>query len=143
MQSLILDPINLAIVCEYGFWNRKSSGSKQLRRIFKKCISVDADLGRDYWGAFYDGTNARPLGEEEMKYRDMISSSSMTLAESDSILDGLEMEVPFTDRLEFYPVSRCSLSEIPSGSKPKKLLGPTSRSARFSGLLVHPIGWSG
>ena len=101
MQSLILDPINLAIVCEYGFWNRKSSGSKQLRRIFKKCISVDADLGRDYWGAFYDGTNARPLGEEEMKYRDMISSSSMTLAESDSILDGLEMEVPFTDRLEF------------------------------------------
>ncbi|CAE7290966.1 hypothetical protein AK812_SmicGene43577 [Symbiodinium microadriaticum] len=109
MQSLILDPINLAIVCEYGFWNRKSSGSKQLRRIFKKCISVDADLGRDYWGAFYDGTNARPLGEEEMKYRDMISSSSMTLAESDSILDGLEMEVPFTDRLEFIQSLRKSL----------------------------------
>ena len=54
MQSLILDPIHLAIVYEYN----KSSGSKQFRRILKKCISVHADLGRDYWDAFYDGTNA-------------------------------------------------------------------------------------
>ncbi|CAE7914006.1 unnamed protein product, partial [Symbiodinium sp. KB8] len=52
----------------------------------------------DYWGAFYDGTNARPLGESEMKYRHMISNSSMNL---DSILDGLDIDAPFTDRLEF------------------------------------------
>ena len=101
MRSLILDPIHLAIVYEYGFWNKKSPGSKQPRRILRKCISIDVDMGQDYWGAFYDGTNARPLGEEEMKYRDMISSSSMNLTECNSILDGLDVDVPFTDRLEF------------------------------------------
>ncbi|CAE7729311.1 Pol, partial [Symbiodinium microadriaticum] len=98
MKSLILDPIHLAIVYEYGFWNKKSPGSKQLRRILRKCISIDVGLGQDYWGAFYDGTNARPLGESEMKYRHMISNSSMNL---DSILDGLDIDAPFTDRLEF------------------------------------------
>ena len=61
MRSLGLDPIHLAIVYEFGFWNKHSPGSKQLRRILKKCISIDADLGQDQWGAFYDGTNARPL----------------------------------------------------------------------------------
>ncbi|OLP92700.1 LINE-1 retrotransposable element ORF2 protein [Symbiodinium microadriaticum] len=101
MRSLGLDPIHLAIVYEFGFWNKHSPGSKQLRRILKKCISIDADLGQDQWGAFYDGTNARPLTEDEMKYREMISDSSMDLTECNSVLDGLDTNVPFTDRLEF------------------------------------------
>ncbi|CAE7313385.1 unnamed protein product [Symbiodinium sp. CCMP2456] len=61
MRSLVLDPIHLAVVYECGFWNKHSPGSKQLRRILQKCISIDADLGQNQWGAFYDGTNARPL----------------------------------------------------------------------------------
>ena len=31
MQALMLDPVHLAIVYEYGFWNKRSAGSKQLR----------------------------------------------------------------------------------------------------------------
>ena len=57
MQSLVLDPIHLATVM-----NKKSPGSKQLRRILRKCIAVDADVGRDHWSAFYDRTIARPPG---------------------------------------------------------------------------------
>ncbi|OLQ14831.1 Aconitate hydratase 2 [Symbiodinium microadriaticum] len=101
MRSLVLDPIHLAIVYEYGFWSKHSPGSKQLRRILKKCISIDADFGQDQWGTFYGGTNARPLTEDEMKYREMISDSYMDLTECNSVLDGLDTNVPFTDRLEF------------------------------------------
>ena len=46
LQALMLDPIHLAIVYEYGFWNKKSSGSKQLRRILHKCIAVHASLDK-------------------------------------------------------------------------------------------------
>ena len=31
LQAMTLDPIHLAIVYEYGFWNKKSAGSKTLR----------------------------------------------------------------------------------------------------------------
>ena len=61
----MLGPIHLAIVYEYGFWNKKSSGSKQLRRILHKCIAVDASLDKNYWQLSYDGKMARPLGDEE------------------------------------------------------------------------------
>ncbi|CAE7834976.1 unnamed protein product [Symbiodinium sp. CCMP2592] len=101
MRSLVLDPIHLAIVYEYGFWNKRSPGSKQLRRILQKCISIDADLGHDAWGTFYDGTNARPLTEEEMKYREMISGSFMDSRECNGMLDNLDTNVPFGTRLEF------------------------------------------
>ncbi|CAE7532328.1 unnamed protein product [Symbiodinium sp. KB8] len=101
MRSLVLDPIHLAIVYEYGFWNKHSPGSKQLRRILQKCISIDADLGQDQWGTFYDGTNARPLTEDEMKYREMISDSSMDSRECNGVLDSLDANVPFSTRLEF------------------------------------------
>ena len=101
MRSLVLDPIHLAIVYERGFWNKHSRGSKQLRRILQKCISIDAGLGQDHWGIFYDGTNARPLTEDEMKYREMISDSSMDSRECNGVLDSLDVNVPFNTRLEF------------------------------------------
>ncbi|OLP81486.1 hypothetical protein AK812_SmicGene16705 [Symbiodinium microadriaticum] len=101
MRSLLLDPIHLAIVYEYGFWNKRSPGSKQLRRILKKCISIDADLGQDQWGGFYDGTNARPLSEREIQYREMILDASMDQIEANKLLEGLDTNVPFTERLEF------------------------------------------
>ena len=78
LRALMLDPIHLAIVYEYGFWNKKSSGSKQLRRILHKCIAVDSRLDKNYWQSPYDGKMARPLGDEENKYRDMILDISMS-----------------------------------------------------------------
>ncbi|OLQ14631.1 E3 ubiquitin-protein ligase HERC2 [Symbiodinium microadriaticum] len=101
MRSLTLDPIHLAIVYEYGFWNKRSPGSKQLRRILRKCITIDAGLGQHQWGAFYDGTYAHPLSEREMQYREMITDASMDLIEANNLLDGLDTNIPFADRLEF------------------------------------------
>eukprot|EP00439_Symbiodinium_sp_Y106_P001741 s10308_g1.t1 len=55
LQALMLDPIHLATVYEYGFWNKKSSESKQLRLILRKCIAVDASLDKNYGQLLYDG----------------------------------------------------------------------------------------
>ncbi|CAE7478378.1 unnamed protein product [Symbiodinium sp. CCMP2592] len=133
MKSLILDPIHLAIVYEYGFWNKKSPGSKQLRRILKKCTAVDDDLGRDCWGPFYDGRNANPLGEVEIKYRDMISTSSMTPSESKNILDKLDMQVPFSNRLEFIKALAALCQRYPNEVN-KKIAGANKQ--------INKILWS-
>ncbi|CAE7674583.1 unnamed protein product [Symbiodinium sp. CCMP2592] len=133
MKSLILDPIHLAVVYEYGFWNKKSPGSKQLRRILKKCTAVDDDLGRDYWGPFYDGRNPNPSNEAEIKYRDMISNSSMTPSESKNILDKLDMQVPFSDRLEFIKALAALCQRYPSEVN-KKIAGANKQ--------INKILWS-
>ena len=130
MRSLLLDPIHLAIVYEYGFWNKKSPGSKQLRRILRKTISVDTRLDPGYWGAFYDGTNARPLKDIEMKYRDMITNSSMTSAESSSILDELDTEVPFKSRLEFIQSIAALCQRYPAEVN-KKIAGANKQISRI------------
>ena len=70
LRSLMLDPVHLAIVYEYGFWNNKSTGSKMLRRILTKCIAVDTTLRQDHWQETYNGSVARPLS---IKHRDSVS----------------------------------------------------------------------
>ena len=101
LRSLMLDPIHLAIVYEYGFWNRKSSGSKQLRRILRKCIAVDASLPAKYWHNVYDGNMARPLTVEENDCRSVILNFAMSHSEVSEILDNLQEDAPFRHRLEF------------------------------------------
>ena len=101
LQSLMLDPIHLAIVYEYGFWNKKSPGSKQLRLILRKCIAVDSSLPAEYWHDVYDGSAARPLTDEENRCRTAILDFSMSHSDTSGILDNLHDELPFRDRLEF------------------------------------------
>ena len=100
LQSLMLDPIHLAIVYEYGFWNKRSAGSKQLRHILSKCSAVDAHGGASYLG-YYDGKLSRPLTPAEIESRSMILEISMPDHEADDILDNVAADVPFRSRLEF------------------------------------------
>ena len=101
IRSMMLDPVHLAIVYEYGFWNKKSPGSKQLRKLLRKTTALDTEVGENYWGSFYNGDMSRPLNEQESKYRDMILSFSMPTAEAGVIFDEIVDHRPFYDRLEF------------------------------------------
>ena len=101
MQSLMLDPVHLAIVYEYGFWNKRSAGSKQLRRILHKCSCRGPNMAAGTLGCYYDGSISRPLQLEENKYREMILDCSMEDQEVDAILTGLQPNMPFTTRVEF------------------------------------------
>ena len=100
-QSLVLDPVHLAIVYEYGFWNKRSAGSKQLRRILRKCSCRGPNMAAGTLGCYYDGSISRPLQLEENKYREMILDCSMEDQEVDAILTGLQPDMPFTTRIEF------------------------------------------
>ncbi|CAE7836609.1 unnamed protein product [Symbiodinium sp. CCMP2592] len=101
LACLMLDPIHLAIVYEYGFWNKRSAGSKQLRRILTKCVNVDMELEDYEWNSYYDGTMSRPLNREEEKYRAMILNLSMPHRTANNVLDSLRTDLPFYSRLEF------------------------------------------
>ncbi|CAE7400594.1 unnamed protein product, partial [Symbiodinium sp. CCMP2456] len=101
LKSLMLDPIHLAIVYEYGFWNKKSAGSKQLRRILLKFVAVDTTTDQQYWQSPFDGSMARPLGDEESRVRNMILDCSMSDSDTARLLDSLNPDVPFMRRLDF------------------------------------------
>ena len=97
LQAMTLDPIHLAIVYEYGFWNKKSAGSKT---ILAKTSAVDESVQSNCWLEFYDGDMSRPLTAIEERYRRMILEQSMTAKEADKFLS-IDGEKPFYSRLEF------------------------------------------
>ena len=101
MQSLMLDPVHIAIVYEYGFWNKRSAGSKQLRRILQKFNCFGQNMTAGQLGSYYNGSMSRPLQMQENKYREMILDFSMEDHEVDATLTGLQPNVPFADRAEF------------------------------------------
>ncbi|CAE7201041.1 Pol [Symbiodinium sp. CCMP2456] len=123
LEALMLDPIHLAIVYEYAFWNKKSSGSKQLRRILRKCIAVDSSLDKNYWQLPYDGKMARPLGDAENKFRDMILDLSMSEREAVQLLDQLDQDTPFLNRVEFIK-SVAALCRIYKSEVTRAAAGP-------------------
>ena len=63
---MMLDAVHLAIVYEYGFWNKTSAGSKQLRRILCKYNRTDASLPSNQYGAWNDGSISTPLNSVEL-----------------------------------------------------------------------------
>ena len=101
LKSLMLDPVHLAIVYEYGFWNKRSTGSKQLRRILSKCSAVDERGRPNFLGSYYDGTLSRPLTAAEVESRSMILEMSMSEHEAKDILDNVALDVPFRSRIDF------------------------------------------
>ena len=101
LQSLMLDPTHLAIVYEYGFWNKKSSGSKQLRRILSKCCAVGPRNQRTFLGDLYNGAVSRPLTPSESEARSLILNCSMLKTEVDGILNNVDLDTPLRSRLEF------------------------------------------
>ena len=101
LKSLMLDPVHLAIVYEYGFWNKRSTGSKVLRRIVSKCSAVAVHGGPSHLGSYYDGALSRPLTAAETDTRNMILEMSMQEHEAKDVLDNLDLDEPFLCRIDF------------------------------------------
>ena len=138
LQSLMLDPIHLAIVYEYGFWNKRSAGSKQLRRILSKCSAVDAQGGASHLGSYYDGTLSRPLTPAEMESRSMVLDISMPDEEADDVLNNVASDVPCS-----YSVYCGFMQQICQGSSAKKNQDPIKRFIESCGQHVLPTASSG
>ena len=100
LKGMMLDPVHLAIVYEYGHWNKRTPGSKTLRSLLRKTVAVDtSEKSRDV--SFYDGDMSRPLEEAEEQCRDMIFSMSMPISQANDILAAMECDKPLRSRIEF------------------------------------------
>ena len=101
LEGMCLDPIHLAIVYEYAQWNKRTPGSKQLRRVLHKIICVSDGLSVETWDALYTGTEERPLGRDEEAARSQILNLSMSKVRARKLLDELDYETPFVARVSF------------------------------------------
>ena len=101
LTSMMLDPVHLAIVYEYGHWSKRTPGSKALRSVLKKACAIDRRVEKTFWSTCYDGDMSRPLDEAEASCRDMILSMSMPLKEANDVLAALDCETPLYGRAEF------------------------------------------
>ena len=119
MQSLMLDPVHIAIVYEYGFWNKRNAGSKQLRRILQKFNCFGQNMAAGQLGSYYNGSMSRPLQMQENKYREMILDFSMEDHEVDATLTGLQPNVTFCRSCGVHQMYRSLMCQIQARGEPQ------------------------
>ena len=101
MEAMCLDPVHLAIVYEYAQWNKKTTGSKTLRRLLNK-FTVRCPLGSTDWTSeFFTGEVSEPLNAEEEEARQRVLPPWMPRDRAKEILANIDTSVPFHTRLEF------------------------------------------
>ena len=80
-------------------------------------------LDKNYWQLSYDGKMARPLGDAGNKLRAMILDLSMSDCEAAQILDQLDQDTPFLNRVDFIK-SVAALCRIYKSEVTRKAPGP-------------------
>ena len=133
LKGMCLDPIHLAIVYEYAQWNKRTPGSKQLRRLLHKVISVCRRFPSDTWGDLYTGAESRPLNQEETLARSEIWDLSMRRNRAIQILDALDYSEPFVTRVSFIR-SLAALCALYDKEVVRKVTGANKE--------VHKVLWS-
>ena len=113
LKAMCLDPIHLAIVYEYAQWNKKTTGSKTLRRLLRKFI-VPCQQGDTEWSSvFFTGEDSLPLNRDEESARNAILPPWMPERDARMKLSGLETTTPFRKRIDFIHclAAICSLHQ--------------------------------
>ena len=101
LQILCLDPVHLAMTCDYASSRKRTAMSRTLRAILQK-LSVHSSRCTDStWGTIFKGDNCKPLTHEEEKARVQIEDRSMPHRKATAILDNLDASVPFFERSEW------------------------------------------
>ncbi|CAE7414269.1 unnamed protein product [Symbiodinium microadriaticum] len=101
LQLMALDPVHLAMTCEYASSRRRTGFTRVLRRLLCKFTAVDSTLDAGAWGKFFDGRNSPPLTAAEIKFRNQIEDRSMRQTEAVRLLEGLDPTTPFYSRTEW------------------------------------------
>ena len=86
---------------EYANWNKRTEGSRTLRRVMAKFSVHDSAIPASTWGSAYTGAEDRPLTRDEELVRDCIGNISMSVHRANIILDNMDDSRPFTTRVEF------------------------------------------
>ena len=101
LEVISLDTVHLAIVYEYGSWNRRTESSSLLRTIMGKFCAYDGSVQAAVWGSPFTGAEHRPLTRDEEISRDHILKGSMSAHRARRIISSIDGNKPFLTRVEF------------------------------------------
>ena len=101
LQLMALDPVHLAMTCEYATSRKRTRCTRMLRRILCKFSAVDPTVDSGAWGKFFNGRNCPKLTTEETKFRNQIEDRSMRKADAEALLANLDPTTPFYIRVEW------------------------------------------
>ena len=128
LECLSLDPVHLAIVCEYAQWDKRSPGSKVLRQLLNRINQTDESLGSTPWGPFFRGTSPPSLSGEEERMRASILSQSIGVAGSRAILDNIDPSAPMRCGITFIEIL-AAISKLYSHEVGRKVIRPARQTA--------------
>ena len=66
-----------------------------------------------FWGQLFLGGAAEPLNREETVYRDQVLEGSMPIARASLVLNGLDFDKPWAQRVEFIEALAALTSSYP------------------------------
>ena len=101
LQVLALDPVHLAMTCEYASGRKRTALTKTLRLILRKLTVHSPHCTEKTWGPVFRGDNCKALTREEEKARSQIEDRSMPLKKATALLENLDGSVPFFERCEW------------------------------------------
>ena len=103
LKALSLDPLHIVMKYEQASYERKSAGSKFLRKIVSKFSGhTDKRISYAYQGtAYYDGAGALKIDPAEKRAIHLLTNRCMTKREAEKLRSDLDVEKPFTCRAEF------------------------------------------
>ena len=122
LLCLSLDPVHLAIVYEYGQWNKRTPGPKILRQVLNRINQIDNSLGSMPWGPFFRGHSPPSLTREEERMRNSILNQSLSVARSRVIIENLDANAPLVCRITFIEVL-AAISKLYSKEVSRKVTG--------------------
>ena len=101
LQILALDPVHLAMTCEFASSRKRTASSTILRTILQKFSACSHTCTPCSWGPIFTGDKFRPLTREEEQARLQIEDRSMRISIAEKILSQLDATVPFFERIEW------------------------------------------
>ncbi|CAE6972000.1 unnamed protein product [Symbiodinium sp. CCMP2592] len=126
LQILCLDPVHLAMTCEYASSRKRTAMSRTLRAILQKLSVHSSHCTENTWGTFFRGENCKPLTHAEERARLQIEDRSMPLRKAAAILDNLNASVPFFERSE-WSLSLAALAAVYRQDMDRVVPGPNRK----------------
>ena len=146
LRAVALHPVHLAINYEHAHFNKRTAGSRDLRKLLRKFNVSKADLASDWWGVAYTGRDAPRPDDYADSLRDMILDHSMSLAQAKAVLASVDPEQPWLHGDQFVQalaahsaVHRAELNRRThvAGQTLSKLLWNAAAPGRLQWYLNH------
>ena len=139
LAYLCLDAMRLPMTVEYASSRRRSAASKMLRKLMVKFMRRSEPIVCE---AAFNGTNTEPLTLVESNKREQIRKGSMLSATAERVMQEVDANLPWRQRLELIEALAAVARLYPS-EMDRKVPGPnrTVREMLFSACSPQRLGW--